>query len=129
MHKRGRSPLSATISTFSSQTALLRRNRRIQLTIPQPVTKFLVVCGATCITFYRGSVPQIGFWLPQSGDRSDRGRRYHRIKASFEQFFGKGSWGIDDLIQDSSMFIAPYRVFISIRQRTVQLTVLLCLYH
>ena len=28
------------------QTALLRQNRRIQLTMPQPVTKCLVICGA-----------------------------------------------------------------------------------
>lgn len=48
------------------------------------------------------SVPQIGFWLPQSGDRLPVGRRYQKIKTSFEDFLGKGSWGIDDLIQDSS---------------------------
>ena len=53
------------------------------------------------------SVPQIGFWLPQSGDRSVGARRYQRVKTSFEQFFGNGSWGIDDLIQNSSMFKAP----------------------
>lgn len=53
------------------------------------------------------AVPQIGFWLPQSGNRSVGVQRYHRVKASFEDFFGKGSWGIDDLIQESSMFIAP----------------------
>ncbi len=58
------------------------------------------------------SLPQIGFWLPQSSDSSARDRtwaalgRYHRIKTSFEQFFGEGSWGIDDLIQDSLMFMA-----------------------
>ena len=57
------------------------------------------------------SVPQIGFWLPQGGDRSAGGNnqaalvRYQRIKTIFEQFFGKGSWGIDDLIQDSSIFM------------------------
>ena len=59
------------------------------------------------------SVPQLGFWLPQGGDRSVGGNnraavvRYQRIKTIFEQFFGKGSWGIDDLIQDTSLFMAP----------------------
>ena len=58
------------------------------------------------------SVPQLGFWLPQGGDRSVGGNnraavvRYQRIKTIFEQFFGKGSWGIDDLIQDTSLFMA-----------------------
>ena len=58
-------------------------------------------------------LPQIGFWLPQSSDKSVESRtcadalgRYNRIKTSFEQFFGEGSWWIDDLIQDSLMFMA-----------------------
>ncbi|KAK0511307.1 hypothetical protein JMJ35_005880 [Cladonia borealis] len=57
-------------------------------------------------------LPQTGFWLPQSSDKSVESRtwaalgRYNRIKTSFEQFFGEGSWGIDDLIQNSLMFLA-----------------------
>ena len=57
-------------------------------------------------------LPQIGFWLPQSSDKSVESRtwatleRYNRIKTSFEQFFGEGSWGIDDLIQNSLTYIA-----------------------
>ena len=58
-------------------------------------------------------LPQIGFWLPQSSDKSIESRtygavlgRYNRIKKSFEQLFGEGSWGIDDLIQNSLMFMA-----------------------
>ena len=57
-------------------------------------------------------LPQIGFWLPQSSDKSVESRtwatlgRYNRVKKCFEQFFGEGSWGFDDLIQNSLGFLA-----------------------
>lgn len=55
-------------------------------------------------------LPQIGFWLPQSSNMSVGGctwggvGRYYRVKANFEQFFGQGSWGISDFIENSLMF-------------------------
>ena len=61
-------------------------------------------------------LPQIGFWLPQSTDKSVESRtraalgRYNRVKTSFEQFFGEGAWGIDDLIQESLGFFGEILV-------------------